>query len=104
MELAEEQARVNAERKANGLPDRREPYAPRLSEFDPVVAELTVVSDRLAELLVGMSGGKAKFVPRPRPRLAIHKVQERQRVARIRSIEQDVLAGQERWRELRQEN
>lgn len=103
VELAEAQAKIRAERAATGLPDRKEPYAPRLSEFDPVVAELTVISDRIAEVLVGMTGGKAKFKPRPRPVLASQKVAERERVARIRGIEAEVLAGQERWRELREQ-
>lgn len=96
-ELAEE--RAGAEQGKKPPPGK---HTPRISEFNPVVAELTVVSDRLGQLLMAMSGGTAKVEPRPRPVVAAQKIEERARVARLRGLEDEVLAAQRRWKHTKQ--
>lgn len=75
---------------------------PKLSDFNPVVAELAVVSDLLGSVLSVLTRGQFKPEPRPRPVTALERVEERQRVARLRALEDEVTAAQERWGRLRE--
>lgn len=93
-ELAE--ARAGVKREPRGRP------APKLSDFNPVVAELAVVSDLLGSVLSVLTRGQFKPEPRPRPVTALERVEERQRVARLRALEDEVTAAQERWQQLRE--
>lgn len=69
---------------------------PKLSEFNPVVSELAVISDRIGSVLSVLTRGEAKIEPRPRPVTALERVEERRRVARLRALEDEVLAAQGR--------
>ena len=93
-ELAE--ARAGAKQEPRGRP------TPKLSDFNPVVAELAVVSDLLGSVLSVLTRGQFKPEPRPRPVTALERVEERQRVARLRALEDEVTAAQERWGRLRE--
>lgn len=93
-ELAE--ASAGAKREPRGRP------TPKLSDFNPVVAELAVVSDLLGSVLSVLTHGQFKPEPRPRPVTAMERVEERQRVARLRALEDEVTAAQERWQQLRE--
>ena len=76
---------------------------PKLSDFNPVVAELAVVSDLLGSVLSVLTRGQFKPEPRPRPVTALERVEERQRVARLRALEDEVVAAQVRWEQARRE-
>ena len=92
-EIAEAQAGVKPGRGRSG---------PKLSDFNPVVAELAVVSDLVGSVLSVLTRGQFKPEPRPRPVTALERVEERQRVARLRALEDEVSVAQERWQRLRE--
>lgn len=57
-----------------------EPRRPRVSQWDPVLAELTSMSDRIGELIsltARVNGGKGHVQPRPRPVTAFDKARDR---------------------------
>lgn len=77
------EAQLDDEDLAERILSSGEPTAaagPRLSEWDPVVRELTVITDRLSELtavVVQGLGGKARPDYRPRPATALDAVRDR---------------------------
>lgn len=70
----------------------------RLSEFTPAVELLSVVADRVGELITVTAavrgGGKPhRMKPMPRPTTALERIREKRRLAAHRSLVARVLPG-----------
>lgn len=93
-----------AERLATAA-ESTQPGHPALSEFTPEIALLTVIGDRLGEVISGLvalgNNKPPRVAPLPRPVTGVERARARLSEERHRSLVSEVEAAQERWRQAR---
>lgn len=78
------------------------PTPPALADFNPEVAMLTIVADRLGDVLsqlVANAGHKPpKVAPLPRPRTGVDRARARMEKQQHESLVAEAYAAMDRWR------